>query len=56
MYHPAGNTHSIDLIQGLPLLVWDPQMLGGLDAAAQLAGPDLQVLQLLLLHEAGQAG
>ena len=47
-------THSIDLIEGLPLLVRDSQVFGGLDAAAQLAGPDLQVLQLLLLHKPSQ--
>lgn len=29
-------------------------MLGGLNAAAQLAGPHLQVLQLLLVHKASQ--
>lgn len=29
-------------------------MLSSLDAAAQLAGPNLQILQLLLLHEPGQ--
>lgn len=47
-------THSIYFIQSLPLLVWHAQLLCGLDAAAQLASPNLQILQLLLLHEPSQ--
>lgn len=53
---PLGNTHSVDLVERLPLLVGDPQVLGGLDAAAQLAGPHLQVLQLLLINKPSQGG
>lgn len=48
--------YSIDLVQRRPLLVRSSQRLGRLDAAAQLTGPDLQVLQLLLLHKLGQDG
>lgn len=48
------GTHSVDLIKCLPLLIWDSQVFSGLDAAAQLAGPDLQVLQLLLFHKSIQ--
>lgn len=50
----GGNTHSVYLVQGLPLFVRDAQMLGGLDGAAQLAAPNLQIFQLLLLHELSQ--
>ncbi len=50
------DTHSVYLVESLPLFVRDSQVLCGLDAAAQLAGPDLQILQLLLLHKASQGG
>ena len=50
---PAG-THRVDLIEGLPLLVRQLQGLGRLDGALQLAGPHLEVLQVLLLHELAQ--
>lgn len=47
-------THGVYFIQSLPLLIRHAQLLCGLDAAAQLAGPNLQILQLLLLHEPSQ--
>lgn len=46
--------HSVYFIQSLPLLIRHAQLLCGLDAAAQLASPNLQILQLLLLHEPSQ--
>lgn len=49
------DTHSIYLIEGLPLFVRDSHVLGCLDAATQLAGPDLQIFQLLLLHKPSQS-
>lgn len=44
-------THSIDLVENLPLLVRDPQGLGRLDRPFQLAGPHLQINNFLLLDE-----
>lgn len=45
------GTHSIDLVEDLPLLVEHPQGLGCLDCSLQLARPHLQLHDLLLLDE-----
>ena len=44
-------THSIDLVENLPLLVRDPQGLGCLDRPFQLARPHLQINNFLLFDE-----
>lgn len=44
-------THSIDLIENLPLLVCDPQGLGCLDRPFQLARPHLQINDFLRFDE-----
>lgn len=48
------RTYSVDLIQDLPLLVGNSQLLCRLDGASQLAGPNLQVRQVVLLNESLQ--
>lgn len=48
---PPCPTHSINLVEDLPLLIGDPQRLSRLDGAFQLAGPHLQLHDLLLLNE-----
>ena len=48
-------THGVDLVEGLPLLVGNPQELGGLDGPLHLTGPHLQLTDLLLLDEPPQA-
>ena len=48
------NTYSVYLIQDLPLFVGHSQLLSGLDGSPQLAGPHLQVRQVVLLHKALQ--
>lgn len=49
------DAHSVYLVESLPLLVRDTQVLSRLDGATQLAGPDFKVLQLLLLHKPSQS-
>lgn len=49
------ETHSVDLVQGLPLLVLDPQSLSRLDGPLHVAGPDLQVPDGLLTHVRAQS-
>lgn len=48
------RTHSIDLIQNLPLLVGHPQGLGGLDGPLQLARPHFEVGYVLFLQKLPQ--
>lgn len=48
------GTHSINLVECLPLLIGEPQRLRGLDGALQLACPHTEVLQILLLHKLAQ--
>lgn len=50
----ATRTHSINLVERLPLLVGEPQGLRGLDGAFQLTGPHAEVLQILLFNELAQ--
>lgn len=48
------GTHSIDLVECLPLLVGEPQGLRGLNGTFQLAGPHTEVLQILFFYELAQ--
>lgn len=48
-------THSINLVEDFPLLVRNAQSLGRLDGAFQLAGPHLQIHQLLVHYEIPQS-
>ena len=48
-------THSVYFIEGLPLFVLSPQSLGGLNGPLHVAGPHLQVTDVLALNEAGQS-
>lgn len=47
--------YRIDLVEDLPLLVRHTQCLGCLDCPLHLARPDLQVLDVLITDELGQA-
>lgn len=48
--------HSVDLVEGLPLLVLDLQRLGGLDGSLHVARPNLQVPDALPAHVGAQRG
>ena len=48
-------TYCINFIEGLPLFVTDPQSLGCLDGPLHVAGPYLQVLNVLALDELSQS-
>lgn len=48
------NTHRINLVEYLPLLVRDPQFLRCLDRPSQLARPHLQIRQIVLIDELSQ--
>lgn len=47
-------THSIDLVEGFPLFIGDPQGLGRLDGAFHVAGPNFQLPDPLAADEFGQ--
>lgn len=44
-------THSINLIQYLPLLIGHPKALSSLNSPLQLARPHFEVLDLLILQK-----
>lgn len=48
------GSHRIDLVQRLPLLVGHMQGLGRLDRPLHVAGPHLELPDVLALDEAGQ--
>lgn len=48
------NTHSVYLIEGLPLFILDSQSLCGLDGPLHVARPHLQVTDILTFDEGRQ--
>lgn len=48
-------TYSINLVEDLPLLVGNPQLLCCLNGASQLAGPNFQVGQFMFLNKTLQS-
>lgn len=47
-------TDGIDLVEDFPLLVGDSQLLRCLDGPPELAGPNLQICQFVLVYELAQ--
>lgn len=52
---PELPTHSVNLIQNLPLLVGHPQRFRSLDGPLQLAGPHLEIRYLLFLQKLSES-
>lgn len=53
-WHDTWWTHSVDLVEGFPLLILDSQSFCGLDGPLHVARPHLQVLDVLIFDEGRQ--